>query len=375
MWTIKLRPGIKFQDGEPLNAAAVKLQLDKDKASFLVGQAFHPMKSVDVVNNLTVRVNMSQPWVAFTSAITGQAGFIAAPKQLNATGVAATDHPIGTGAYTFKEWVRDDHLTVTRNPNYWRKGTSYPSQITFRVIPDDQTRLSSLQSGQLDLTYTGVASVILQARRDSSLQTREANSDPTTMIMFNTAVAPFNDLRLRQAVSYAIDQKQLIDTVGRGLGTQSIGPYLKDSPWYGPNPYPTKPDLTKAKNLVAAYKQSKGVSGNIKFTLGCTPTPTNTQSMELIKTQLGKVGIDATRQVHRAGDLHQQRPHGQLPGELLGATRCVRSRWRFDLVELTKRQPGRAGRPQLHAPQGSKDRCGARGGPHESRPGGPQGGL
>ena len=354
VWTIKLRPGIKFQDGEPLNAAAVKLQLDKDKASFLVGQAFHPMKSVDVVDNLTVRVNMSQPWVAFTSAITGQAGFIAAPKQLNATGAAATDHPIGTGAYTFKEWVRDDHLTVTKNPNYWRKGTSYPSQITFRVIPDDQTRLSSLQSGQLDLTYTGVASVILQARRDSSLQTREANSDPTTMIMFNTAVPPFNDLRLRQAVSYAIDQKQLIDTVGRGLGTQSIGPYLKDSPWYGPNPYPTKPDLTKAKNLVAAYKQSKGVSGDIKFTLGCTPTPTNTQAMELIKTQLGKVGINANVKYTEQATYINNALMGSYQANCwvqLGASDPDGdSIW----WNLAKRQPGRAGGPQLHAPQGSK---------------------
>ncbi|MDQ6696559.1 MAG: ABC transporter substrate-binding protein [Actinomycetota bacterium] len=293
VWTIKLRPGITFHDGEPLNAKAVKLQLDKDKASFLVGQAFRPMKSVDVVDNLTVKVNMSQPWVAFTSALAGQAGFVAAPKQLNASGAGATDHPIGTGPYVFKEWVRDDHLTVTKNPKYWRKGVTFPAQITFRVIPDDQTRLASLQSGQLDLMSTIVASTILQARRDSSLHTQEADTDPTTMIMFNTAVAPFSDLRLRQAVSYAIDQKQLIQTVGRGLGKQSHGPYLPGSPWYGPNGYPTKPDLTKAKSLVAAYKRDKGVSGDVKFTLGCTPTPSNTQAMELIKTQLSKAGINA----------------------------------------------------------------------------------
>lgn len=292
-WTIKLRPGIKFQDGEPLDATAVKLQLDKDKASFLVGQAFHPMESVAVVDPMTVQVNMSQPWVAFTSALAGQAGFVAAPKQLNATGSGATDHPIGTGPYVFKEWVRDDHLTVTKNPSYWRKGVAYPDQITFRVIPDDQTRLSSLQSGQLDLASTGVASTILQARRDSSLHSQEADTDPTTMLMFNTAVAPFNDLRLRQAVSYAIDQKQLISTVGRGLGKQSTGPYLPASPWYGKNDYPTSPNLTKAKSLVAAYKKDKGVSGNVKFTLGCTPTPSNTQAMELVKTQLGKAGLDA----------------------------------------------------------------------------------
>ena len=293
-WTIKLRPGITFHDGTPLNADAVKVQLDKDKASFLVGQAFRPLKSVEKVDDLTVRVNMSQPWVAFPSALAGQAGFIASPKQLNATGKAATDHPVGTGPYVFKEWTRDDHFTVTRNPKYWRKGVAYPSEITFRVIPNDQTRLSSLQSGQLNLTTTGVASQILQARRDTSLNTHETNIDPTTMIMFNTAVAPFNDLRLRQAMSYAIDQKQLRSTVGRGLGEQSTGPYLPSSPWYSPNGYPSKADPNKARSLVDEYKRDKRVGGDVKFTLGCTPTPTNTQAMELIKTQLSKVGFDAT---------------------------------------------------------------------------------
>ncbi|MCU1452815.1 MAG: hypothetical protein JWN46_961 [Acidimicrobiales bacterium] len=292
-WTITLRPGILFQDGTPLNADAIKLQLDKDKASFLVGQAFHPMQSVQKVDDLTVKVLMSQPWVAFPAALTGQAGFVASPKQLNATGTAASDHPVGTGPYVFKEWQRDDHLTVTRNPNYWRKDAAYPDQITFRVIPDDQSRLSSLQSGQLDLTYTGSSSQVVQAKRDSSLNVRDFDIDPTTMIMFNTAVAPFDDLRLRQAVSYAIDQQQLIATVGRGLGHGSTGPYLPGSPWYSPSGYPTKPDPAKAQGLVDAYKRDHGISGDVKFTLGCTPTPSNTQSMQLIKTQLGKVGINA----------------------------------------------------------------------------------
>ncbi|MCU1351411.1 MAG: hypothetical protein JWM05_620 [Acidimicrobiales bacterium] len=293
-WTITLQPGVKFQDGTPLNADALKLQLDKDKASFLVGQAFRPVQSIAKVGELSVRVTMSEPWVAFPAALAGQAGFIAAPKQLKAVGPAATDHPIGTGPYVFKEWTRDDHLTVTRNPHYWNKGVAYPDQITFHVIPDDQSRLSSLQSGQLDLTYSGAASQILQARRDKSISMREIDADPTTMIMFNTAVAPFDDIRLRRAVSYAIDQRQLIATSGRGLGQPSTGPYLPSSPWYAPSGYPTKPDEGKARGLIDDYKRAKGATGAVKFTLGCTPTPANTRSMELIKTQLGKVGFDVT---------------------------------------------------------------------------------
>ena len=165
-WTITLRPNITFHDGSALDAAAVKGQLDADVASFLVGQAFKSVKDVVVVDDLTVEVNMNEPWVAFPAVLAAQGGYIAAPKQLNATGSASTDKPIGTGPYVFKEWVRDDHLTLTRNPNYWGKNVAYPETITFRPIPDDQTRLQSIQSGDLDLTYTAVASQILAARRD-----------------------------------------------------------------------------------------------------------------------------------------------------------------------------------------------------------------
>ena len=185
-----LRPGIKFQDGEPLNAAAVVLQLNKNKASVLVGQAYGPFKSATAVDDLTVRIDMSTPWSAFPAALTGQGGYLAAPKQLNATGKAATDSPIGTGPYSFKNWVRDDHLTVVKNPSYWRKGLPLLDQITFKVIVDPQSRLNSLQAGQLDYEYDNTAANIVQAANDKKLTVIQQDLDQPTMVMLNTAVAP-----------------------------------------------------------------------------------------------------------------------------------------------------------------------------------------
>ena len=216
---------------------------------------------------------------------------VAAPAQLNADGAAKTDKPIGTGQYIFKEWVRDDHLTVTKNPNYWRKDVAFPDTITFRPIPDDQTRLASVQSGQLDLTFTQVASQILSARRDSSLQLGEYDADTPTMMMMNMAVAPIDDVRVRQALALATDQQELNKTVGRGLSKVATEPYLPNSPWYVDSGYPETTNVSKAKGLIDAYKKDKGITGDIKFTVGCTPTPTNTQSMELIKNQWAKIGV------------------------------------------------------------------------------------
>ena len=290
-WTITLRPNITFHDGSALDAAAVKTQLDADVASFLVGQAFKSVKDVVVVDDLTVEVNMNEPWVAFPAVLAAQGGYVAAPKQLNATGSASTDKPIGTGPYVFKEWVRDDHLTLTRNPNYWRKDVAYPETITFRPIPDDQTRLQSIQSGDLDLTYTAVASQILAARRDRSLALGEYDADSLQMLMMNMAKAPVDDLRVREAIVYAVDQQELITIVGRDLSQKATSPYAKGSPWFAESGYPTEPDLAKARGLIDDYKKDKGISGDLSFDVGCTPTPSNKQAMTIVKTQLAKVGI------------------------------------------------------------------------------------
>ena len=294
-WTMKLRPGITFQDGEPANAAAVVLQLNKDKASVLVGQAYGPFKSAKAVDDLTVQIDMSTPWSAFPAALTGQGGYLAAPKQLNATGAAATDKPIGTGPYTFKEWVRDDHLTVVKNPNYWRKGLPHLDQVTFKVIVDPQSRLNSLKAGQIDYEYDLTAANIVQATKDNNLTVIQQDLDQPTMVMLNTAVAPLDDLRVRQALAYATDVHQLITTVGQGLSQQADGPYLRGSPWYSPSGYPLKPDVAKAKSLLAAYKAEHHITGDLKFTLACTPTTSNNQSMQLLKAQWAKVGVDVTR--------------------------------------------------------------------------------
>ena len=293
-WTIKLRPGIRFHDGEPLNADALVLQFQKIKQSLLVGQAFGPLDKAVKVNDLTVRVDMKEPWVAFPVALVGEGGFIAAPKQLNASPADAASKPIGTGPYKFEAWQRDGQLTATKNPDYWRKGYPHPDKIVFRVIPDPQTRGAALESGQVDLTYTIDINLILQYRGDHSVTSVEQHPDQPVFIMLNTAAAPLDDVRVRQALAYGTDEKQLIDTIARGVGEIATEPYKKTSPWYVPSGYPTKPNLAKARSLIGRYKADKRITGDVKLTLGCTPVGTNTQSVDLLKQQWKKIGVDVT---------------------------------------------------------------------------------
>ncbi len=294
VWTIGLRPGISFSNGQPLNAAAVVLQLTMAKASALVGQALGPMVKAVATNNLTVTVDMSQPWVAFPAVLASQVGFIAAPAQLKASGNAATNDPIGSGPFIFKQWIQGSTLTVTRNPNYWRKGLPHVNEIVFRVITDPTTRLQALESNQIQFMYTTEASQIKTYLSSSAEEMVEQFVDEPAFIMLNTDAAPLNDLRVRQALEYATNQQEINQTISLGLGSVATEPYAPTSPWYVASGYPTSPNLTKAKALIASYKHSKGLSGPLKFTLGCTDSGTNPEAMQLVQAQWQAIGVDVS---------------------------------------------------------------------------------
>ncbi len=292
VWTIGLRPGIKFSNGQPLNAAAVALQLTLGRASALVGQALLPMVKATAVNSLTVSVQMSEPWVAFPSVLASQAGFMAAPAQLESK-TTSTTNPIGTGPFMFKQWIQDSTLTVVKNPNYWR-GPNYAhvSQIVFHVITDPTTRLQSLESGQIQFMYTAEAGQIKQLEAQSTDTMFIQHLDAPVFVMLNTDAAPLNNLQLRQALEYATNQQQLIASIDLGLGSIVTEPYAPGSPWYVPSGYPTAANDTKAEQLVADYHHETGTSGPVKFTLGCTSSGTNPEAMQVLQAQWQKVGID-----------------------------------------------------------------------------------
>jgi len=293
-WTIDLRPGVKFSNGQSCNAAAVALQLNDDKKSPLVGQALEPMVNAVVVNNWTVQVNMSEPWPQFPSILASQAGFMAAPAQLNATGAASTQDPIGTGPFILKQWIPNSTLTVVRNPHYWRPGLPHLNEIVFHIFTDPSTAVRALQSNQIQWMYTAEAAQIKQLEASKQYHMYLQYLDEPVFIMINTDAKPLNNVYLRRALEYATNQQQLIDVIDLGMGSVTTEPYKPGSKWYVPDGYPTKPNIAKAKQLVAQYHRATHTSGPVKFTLGCTPAGTNPQSMQLLQQQWAKAGIDVT---------------------------------------------------------------------------------
>ena len=297
-WTVELRPGITFTNGEPLDGAALKKDMDALRASALIGIAAANINgtAVDPADPMKVIVTMTDPWAAFPTILTGQAGMVAAPAQLDATGEAASRQPIGTGPFMQKEWVPDNRWVGTKNPNYWRTddaGTKLPylDQVTFKPIVDTQNRTNALISGDVQMIHTTDWASIDQmetAAKDGQVQ---VVLDPTeseeTFFILNTVKAPLDDVRVRQALALCTDSSQirLVSQVPDGYEANSQ--FKTDSPWYSDGGFPAY-DPAAGTDLINQVKAEKG---DVTLTLGTTPVPSNTAITQTAAQQWEQCGV------------------------------------------------------------------------------------
>ena len=290
VWTIKLRPGVHFSNGDPLTAADVAYDLKAVRSAALTGPALAPIASVSAVDDLTVAVNMNQPWIPFPLYLAGQPGFIPSPKTLEDPNGSL--HPIGTGPFILKEWVPGNHFTAVRNPNYWQKGRPYLDEIEYRPILEETSRVASLNSGNIDALFTGDSQSIVTLRPEKSVVTTDDSKQgerQSTFIMLNTAKAPLNDIRVRQALAYATDSKRIIDVLANGILPVADSPFGPTSAYHVPNVGYPKYDPQKAKQLVAEYEHDTG--HKISFELGTTNTGRNLSINQFIQDMWKQVGI------------------------------------------------------------------------------------
>ena len=299
VWTITMRPNLQFHNGAACDAAAVAANFKAHQASLLTGPALTPIQSI-VVNSATVlTITMKTPWVPFNYYLCGGIGsqfaFVAEPTWL-ASG--SQTNPVGTGPFIFQEWVPNDHFTATKNAKYWRSGLPYLDTITYKPIPDTDQILASLQSGSIDIMHTDTASDIKALRSDTSFaycddSVKVAGEPDMACIQLNLSKAPFNNLKLRQAMAYATSSAQYVAVIDGGVTEPSNGVFTSTSPYYLPdNGYPVY-NLNKAKQLVSEVKSA---GGSTSFTLGHTPDPKGSQIGQYLQQVLQQAGMTVTLQ-------------------------------------------------------------------------------
>jgi ABC-type transport system substrate-binding protein len=301
-WTITLRPNVTFHDGTACDGAALVTNLQAQAKSLLTGIVINPtLQSITQSGPLAATITFKQPWVPFpyylAGGIGGQIAYVVAPSMLsNPNG---TSHPVGTGPFVFKEWIPNDHFTATANPNYWRKGMPYLSQITFKPIPDESARAEALKSGTIDLMITDTPQIITQFRGNRSYSyiddsTNVAGEPDMNCVQLNCLAKPFNDPSVRLAAAQAINRAQYVRVIDEGVLPVSNGLFVPGSPYFSATNYP-RYNPANAKKLVSAAARKNG--GPISFTYGSTNSPAALRAAQYLEQAWKAVGFQVSTNI------------------------------------------------------------------------------
>jgi peptide/nickel transport system substrate-binding protein len=294
--TMKIRQGVTFHDGEKLDAAAVKFNIERHKTmqgSNRRGE-LAPVASVDVVDPYTVRFNLSAPFAPLLAQLADRAGMMVSPKAAKAEGEKFGAHPVCSGPFRFVERVAQDRIVLERFPNYWNKGAIHFDKVTYQPIIDPTVRLANLKSGQLDFIERVNPSDMQGLKGDAKIKVArmvEIGYQGITINVGKSDLAQKNplgkDARVREAFELSLDRQAIVDVAqdGEGLpGNQWVAP---TSAWYAKNMPIPKRDVARAKALL----KEAGVP-NPSFTL-LTPTTADAQRVaQVVQAMAKEAGFD-----------------------------------------------------------------------------------
>ena len=217
---LNIRKDVTFHDGVALDADAVKFNFTHmmtNPASAVKGE-ISTLKSVEVDGPMRVVLKLSQPDVSIVLALTDRSGMMSSPKAITERGADYDRNPVGTGQYVFQRWEDANKLVMTRNPNYWQPGQPKLDAIEFRIIPDTNTGLRAVYAGECDLVYRVSPQQIPAIDRAANVAKHVDPGLYTQQLFFNNAKPPMDDLRVRQAINYAIDRVAYTRVIAAGFG-------------------------------------------------------------------------------------------------------------------------------------------------------------
>ncbi len=299
-WTFKLRENVKFHDGEPFNADAVKYSIDRylnpkhpdykcGKWSFVRGYA-RPIKEVVVVDPLTVKLVLKNKHAAFAGYLANQNFGMVSPKAHKRLCEDFSSKPVGTGPYKLDNWQRGVKLTLVRNDNYWgTKGK--PKRIIFRPIAEEQTRVAELLAGSVDVIIPVFPDSIGQIEKNKNTRILKTPGLTDWYVVLNNDKKPFNDVRVRQAVNYAVNKKAIVHDILKDTGDVSTQLSHPTSWGYNPNVKMYSYDLAKAKKLLAEAGYPNGFSVNFWVPESGSGMQLPKEMAQVIQANLGAVGI------------------------------------------------------------------------------------
>ncbi len=287
-YTFHIREGVTFHDGTTLNAEAVKYNFDRitdKKKNLRKRRGFLHVTSTEVVDDYTLLIKLDTPFAPMLNKVASLK--MISPTALEGQGdQGIKTKPVGTGAYVFEEWTPGNKLVVRTNENYWKKGSQIDT-LTFKPVTENGARIAMLQTGEADYIYPMPTEQVKAVEGDKNIEVIEGSSTIARFTFLNISKEIFSDVRVRQAINYAIDKEAYAKVVKSGYAVPLTSHV--PSPIYYQVPQPEyKYDLEKAKKLMAEAGYPDGFKTHV-----WAPNDTeNMKGMQFIRQQLAQIDID-----------------------------------------------------------------------------------
>jgi peptide/nickel transport system substrate-binding protein len=290
--TMKIRPDVTFHDGEPLDAEAVKANIERAKTledSSVMGDLI-TVDTVEVVDDLTVALNLSQPDAALPLRLSDRAGMMVSPAAFDSD---LDTQPVGAGMFELTDYVEGDKATLQAYDGYWDPDAVKVEGMEIYAIPDPVTRYSALSDGQLDATV--VAAADASTAEDQGFTVTPYESLEVWYLGLNSSKGDLGTIEARQAIMRAIDRDAIIDAVWFGLGNPAVQMFPEG--YFATDPDTTEDDWGYDPDAARELLDEAGVPDGFPLEI-IVPGPGPVATAEAVASQLGEVGIDATlRQV------------------------------------------------------------------------------
>ncbi|WP_342513116.1 glutathione ABC transporter substrate-binding protein [Sporosarcina sp. FSL K6-1522] len=286
----KLRENVKFHDGTSFNAEAVKVNFDRlsDPESGLKRHSlFSLIQNIEVLGDYEVKFTLSEPFGAMINTFAHPSAMIHSPKALEEFGKEVARNPVGTGPFKFVEWKPSEGLEVVKNEEYWKEGSPKVDSITFKPVSENGSRIAMLQTGEADFIYPVPTE---QADSINGKNGIEVESNPSIIVSYmamNTMKKPYDDVKVRQALNYAVNKEAFVKVVTNNYASISDSIIAPDVQYYAKqDPYAF--DLEKAKSLL----KEAGYENGFKATLWGGNSSSTIKAMEFLQQQLAQVNVE-----------------------------------------------------------------------------------
>lgn len=332
-WTLNLRQGVKFHDGTPLDAEAVKFNFDRwhdENSPYHKGGQFDywndttNLKAVfdkaTVESPTTIKVSLKAPQPVFLNNLALSALAIGSPTAIKADVESFGRKPVGSGAFKFVEWIPGDKVSLDANKDYWGEKPKV-DKVIIRVIKDNAARLQELKAGTIQGMEGGNPDDLKSVQSDPNLKVINRPSLNIAYINLNFAVKPLDDVRVRQAIAMAINKKAIVDSLYGGTG-QVASQFLPPAvPGYNPDIKDYEYSVDKAKQLLKDAGYPDGFSVEFWYMPVSRPYyPAPKQIAEAFAADLAKVGIKTELKTEDWTQYLADRKEGKFPMWMLGWT-------------------------------------------------------